>query len=65
MGKSFPLHPVLLTALLCCLQQVSSQECFTNDSLNEFFATGDPTCCQNDVCAIPCPEPVSEPSKGM
>jgi hypothetical protein len=42
----------------------SSEACFANDSMNEFFATDEPTCCQNDVCALPCPEPVPAPTKG-
>jgi hypothetical protein len=44
---------------------VAQETCFENSEFNEFFATDDPTCCQNDVCAIPCPEPVSKPTKGF
>jgi hypothetical protein len=54
-----------LFAAFLIIHQVAAQECFSNESLNDIFATGNPTCCQNDVCAIPCPEDVPEPSKGM
>ena len=58
-------------ALLVLLQQVmmvSSQEdegekCFGNDEFNDIFGSST-TCCQNDVCGIPCPAPVSKPTKG-
>jgi hypothetical protein len=46
-------------------EAVAQEDCFENPELNDFFATDDPTCCQNDVCAIPCPEPVSKPTKGF
>ena len=64
---------MMATALLVLLQQamlVSSQEtadlCFGNDELNDIFAEfrQEPTCCQNDICGIPCPAPVSKPTKG-
>ena len=63
---------MMATALVVLLQQatlVSSQEadlCFGNDELNDIFAEfrQEPTCCQNDICGIPCPEPVSKPTKG-
>ena len=44
---------------------VAQESCFENPDFNEFFATDDPTCCQNDVCAIPCPEPVHRPTNGF
>ena len=43
---------------------VSGQDCLADPELNAVFATDEPTCCQNDVCALPCPEPVSAPTKG-
>jgi hypothetical protein len=47
-------------------EAVAQEACFENPELNDFFATDDPTtCCQNDVCAIPCPESVSKPTKGF
>lgn len=53
-------------SLLCSLRaaQAADKECFEDPEFNEFFATDNPTCCQNDVCLIPCPEPVSDPSNG-
>jgi hypothetical protein len=63
-----------LTYQLCALvllisYQVSlagaQEACFENPEFNGFFATDDPTCCQNDVCAIPCPEVVPRPSNGF
>jgi hypothetical protein len=61
MGRTL-LYSIL--AGLLTFSTVVAQECFGNATLNQIFATDDPTCCQNDVCAIPCPEPVSEPTKG-
>jgi hypothetical protein len=58
---------ILWTALILAQATIAfadTEACFANDSMNEFFATDEPTCCQNDVCVIPCPEPVSEPPKG-
>jgi hypothetical protein len=43
----------------------AQEACFENPEFNDFFATDDPTCCQNDICAIPCPEAVPRPSNGF
>ena len=60
-----------LTTLLLALSSfvvdtVSAQEtqCLSDPEKDAVFATDNPTCCQNDVCLIPCPEPVTEPTKG-
>lgn len=39
--------------------------CFKDDVFNNIFAADSPSCCQNDVCGLPCPEPVPDPSKGF
>ena len=46
------------------LGQAVAEQCLSNATMNEHFATQNPTCCQNDVCAIPCPAPVPPPTKG-
>lgn len=53
-----------MVALLCFLGSSAAQECFGDPELNEFFAVDEPTCCQQDVCGIPCPAGVTEPTKG-
>lgn len=61
----------LAIALFLKLSAVSAEgECFADAGMNEEFeallggpmAEGD--CCQNHICAIPCPEEVEDPSKG-
>ena len=54
----------LSAALALCGVAVQAQElCIADTSI-----FGEPiyeeTCCQNDVCAIPCPEPVDDPGVG-
>jgi hypothetical protein len=46
-------------------------DCLSNQEFNEFFENknGGPipaegSCCQKDVCGIPCPEEVSAPTVG-
>jgi hypothetical protein len=55
---------VLLTSHHLSLA-VAQEACFENPEFNDFFATDDPTCCQNDICAIPCPRDVPRPSNGF
>ncbi|CAB9519598.1 affinity choline transporter 1 [Seminavis robusta] len=61
MMRSFLLF---LTALV---PATATETCLSNEALNAEFMSGveEPTCCQNDVCAIPCPEPVSDPAVGF
>ena len=59
---------LLATTILFLVKEVAS-DCLSDPTLNEFFAAGTEipaadSCCQQDVCAIPCPESVSEPGKG-
>ena len=74
--SSRPLSSVLLSILVGCVllatnAVVQAQEefsCFENDEYNNIFAPADgveQTCCQQDVCGIPCPAEVPPPSKGM
>jgi hypothetical protein len=55
---------VLLTSYQVSVA-LAQEACFENPEFNDLFATDDPTCCQNDVCAIPCPEAVLRPSNGF
>jgi len=46
-----------------------SSECLADTTLNDIFANGtsipkEGSCCQQDVCGIPCAEPVSAPGVG-
>ncbi len=61
------MRPFLLAALtgVFCAAKVAA-DCIADPDLNAEFEAivGGPipaadSCCQNDVCAIPCPEPVS------
>jgi hypothetical protein len=64
----FPYQVCALTILISnqvSVGVIAQESCFESQDFNEFFATDDPTCCQNDVCAIPCPEPVARPSNGF
>jgi len=72
---------VLLSILLPFLLKLSSVSsaspgtCIANQDINTQFAnliTGgdsyevpDDSCCQFEICGLPCPEEVSEPAKGM
>ncbi|GAX18701.1 solute carrier family 5 (high affinity choline transporter), member 7 [Fistulifera solaris] len=67
------MRPFLLAALtgVFCAAKVAA-DCIADPDLNAEFEAivGGPipaadSCCQNDVCAIPCPEPVSDPSVGF
>lgn len=47
-----------------------TSQCLGNSTLNEIFAAGttipqEGSCCQEAVCAIPCPLPVSDPGVGF
>ena len=53
---------------------LAQDSCLADDALNAEFVSFIPgaasiplegSCCQSDVCGIPCPEPVSEPAIGM
>ena len=44
--------------------EATSSSCLADETLNEIFATKRPTCCQHDVCGLPCPEPVPDPALG-
>eukprot|EP00529_Nitzschia_sp_RCC80_P014061 CAMPEP_0113474276 /NCGR_PEP_ID=MMETSP0014_2-20120614/18494_1 /TAXON_ID=2857 /ORGANISM="Nitzschia sp." /LENGTH=743 /DNA_ID=CAMNT_0000367105 /DNA_START=176 /DNA_END=2407 /DNA_ORIENTATION=- /assembly_acc=CAM_ASM_000159 len=57
---------VLLVLSSFVVDIVSAQEtqCLSDPDKDIVFATENPTCCQNDVCLIPCPEPVTEPTNG-
>ena len=53
------------TAILSIVGSVTADpSCFSDDTFNELFRTNRPTCCQNDVCGIPCPEPIGDPHVG-
>jgi Na+/proline symporter len=64
---------VLLAAEKC---RLTWSQCIADETINQQFAaiiTGDDTavtyevdgCCQNSICAIPCPEEVPAPSQGF
>jgi Sodium:solute symporter family len=59
---------IMATYILFCLSvlgtAVAEQQCLSDPVLNEFFQVDEPTCCMKDVCGLPCPEPVSDPSVG-
>jgi hypothetical protein len=61
-------------ALLAALLPLSQgDQCLANDEFETFFlgegeALGalprEGSCCQNDICGLPCPTPVSDPTSG-
>lgn len=62
---SFPSKRWLFSAAvlaLCGAVALAQDACLTDSSL--FGGVTEETCCQNDVCGIPCPEPVSDPGVG-
>lgn len=44
--------------------EASSGQCLSDPELNAMFATDEPTCCQYDVCGLPCPTQTSPPELG-
>ena len=67
----------ILLFLAAYAVKVSNGECLSDSALDSeflgFIQADDPSvesiplegsCCQSDVCGIPCPEPVSDPSSG-
>jgi hypothetical protein len=58
---------ISLWLLLAIAATVEAGECLANDELEAIFA-GDSvlpqTCCQKDICGLPCPVPVSDPGVG-
>lgn len=62
---------IVAVASLIFLEQVSA-DCLANEGFNEFFETlnggvaipTEGSCCQKDVCDIPCPEEISDPAVG-
>jgi hypothetical protein len=65
---------LVMGALLFCVQLVvvTGQQCLSNPEFESFFeqslgVTSLPrngSCCQADVCDLPCPEGVAEPKRG-
>ena len=55
-------HLIALVTLAGCTW--AQEQCIADPVINEFFATDNPTCCQFDVCGIPCPAGVDSPSNG-
>jgi hypothetical protein len=60
---------VLLGTTILFLVKEAAADCLSDPDLNELFAGGaeipaEGSCCQADVCGIPCPESVSEPGIG-
>jgi hypothetical protein len=63
---------VSIIAIASLTVQTVSADCLANEGFNEFFeglngGVAIPTegsCCQKDVCNIPCPEEVSDPAVG-
>ena len=62
------MHHLLITAALA-VSKVSA-DCLANESLNAEFLAGaesipkEGSCCQADVCGIPCPAELSSPGVG-
>ena len=67
LSSSYCLSAFGLLILAVIANVASAQEkCFENEELNQIFEPeGEPTCCQQDVCGIPCPVEVPPPTKGM
>lgn len=64
-------YAVSLLLAACCLVEFAAAECLSNPEFNDFFAeqAGGPipqegSCCQQDVCGLPCPETTPEPGIG-
>jgi hypothetical protein len=53
-----------VTFLLVLSSSFAQEQCFSDPEFNAFFAVDEPTCCQQDVCGLPCPAPHPEPGKG-
>jgi hypothetical protein len=61
-----------IIAVASFIVEQASADCLANEGFNEFFEGlngGVPiptegSCCQKDVCNIPCPEEVSDPAVG-
>ena len=73
-AKRSVVHPIILMWKFCLLSlalvvpQVTAQ-CLSDPELEEIFSGGEElpkegSCCQNDICGLPCPEPVSKPTVG-
>lgn len=67
-GKSFSSvvlsSPTRSLVLILVGGALAKEQCIAADTINGFFETDSPTCCQFDIYGIPCPEPVPAPSKG-
>ena len=76
-GKHFGFTTSNRTMIRCALALVLAgnfwskaiAECLSDPALDAIFAGGttiplEGSCCQNDVCNIPCPEPVPAPGSG-
>ena len=45
-----------------CLSDPSFEAVFNDNGAISLPQEG--SCCQNDICALPCPEPVAKPAQG-
>lgn len=63
---------LLLGAAFLVKEVVVVADCLANEEFNQFFENVnggatipvDGSCCQKDVCNLPCPEPVADPTIG-
>eukprot|EP00934_Nitzschia_sp_Nitz4_P005955 Nitzschia sp. Nitz4//scaffold243_size29414//16856//19408//NITZ4_008060-RA/size29414-augustus-gene-0.13-mRNA-1//-1//CDS//3329543843//5945//frame0 len=56
----------LLALASLAVTTLAQEQCFpSNPEFEATFATDNPTCCQFDVCGLPCPAEVERPTKGF
>ena len=55
---------IMMTTLFAFATLGDAQGCLSDEKLDGMFDYSNPTCCQFDVCALPCPAPVSDPAFG-
>ena len=62
----------VLAAVVVCSASQAHAQCLANTEVNDFFAglaggaiPQEGSCCQFDVCGIPCPAPVPKAQKGF
>jgi len=64
MASTLSFRALSLVIVFATLSSCVAEQCFSDPEFNAFFEVDSPTCCQNDVCGIPCPAPHPIPTKG-
>ena len=64
MASTLAFRELSLVTLLALLSSGFAEQCFSDVEFNAFFAVDEPTCCQKDVCGLPCPAVHPKPFPG-